>query len=95
MYLVYAYRSGEDSELRASTRIGGATREIQGLADVETEFNLFGPGKQWDQPAGVGMPQAGEGASILDNTLVIGLLVLGLGLALTNVVNGRARRLPS
>lgn len=92
MYLVYAYRSGEDSELRASTRLGKATREIQSLADVETEFNLFGPGKQWDQPAGLGMPQAGHEMN-LHLLLGVSLAMLSLGAGLS--IYGRCHTKPA
>ncbi|HEX8230256.1 MAG TPA: hypothetical protein VF826_13210 [Chloroflexia bacterium] len=93
-YLVYA---NYDSNNIPLTMIYSGRNDIpiRSVNDVAEEFRLFGPGKQWSQPAGVGMPKAGEGASSLDNTLAIGLLVLGLGLALTKAVSGRDRGLMS
>ncbi|MDQ3703840.1 MAG: hypothetical protein M3437_01210 [Chloroflexota bacterium] len=92
-YLVYA--NYDSNILTAMIYSGRNDIPIRSLEDIAEESRVFGPGKQWSQPAGVGMPKVGEGASILDNALVVGLLVLGLGLALTKVVDGRAGRLPS
>ncbi|HEX8598729.1 MAG TPA: hypothetical protein VF952_09475 [Chloroflexia bacterium] len=85
-YLVYANYDSSNI-LVAMIYSGRNDIPIRSVNDVAEEFRLFGPGRQWNEPIGAGMPKAGEGASILGGTLILGLLILGTGLLLTRLSN--------
>jgi hypothetical protein len=80
-YLVYA--EYEESGLLTATIYYGRNDEpVQSLDVLAEEFRLFGAGKQWSKPAGVGMPKAG---AALNLGLLCGasLTAVSLGVALS------------